>query len=103
MTKKIFPRITLMFLLIIKTITFKIREVLKPNNYYDKYIVNILKINEFNVTGKSIINIQKDSISIPLKVDDIFITKALLENINPHLNPNQFNYKAFLEKKWSPN
>lgn len=84
----------------IKTITFRIREVLKPNSYYDKYIIEILKINDFNVSGKSIVNLQKDSVPTSLKVDDIFITKAVLEDIHPPLNPNQFDYKAFLEKKY---
>lgn len=84
----------------LSTITFRIREVLKPNIYYDKYIIDILKINDVNVSGKSIINLQKDSISTPLKVDDILITKTILEDIIPPLNPNQFDYKAFLEKKY---
>src|SRR5690606_37488641 len=40
----------------IKTITFRIREALKPNTYYDKYIIDFLKIDDLNVSGKSIIN-----------------------------------------------
>lgn len=84
----------------LNTITFRIREVLKPNTYYNKYIIDILKIGDLNVSGKSIINLKKDSIPTPLKVDDILITKTILEDINPPLNPNQFDYKEFLEKKY---
>lgn len=83
----------------LNVITFRIREVLKPNNYYDKYIIDILKVDDIRVSGKSIINIQKDSTLHPLKVDDLFITKTVLGEIRSPLNPNQFNYKNFLEKK----
>src|SRR5690606_4466680 len=84
----------------LNTITFRIREILKPNIYYDKYIIDILKIDDLSVSGKSIINLQKDSIGAPLKVDDIFITKTILKDINPPLNPNQFDYRKYLERKY---
>ncbi|MGB5420488.1 DUF4131 domain-containing protein, partial [Algibacter sp.] len=45
----------------LKTITFRIREVLKPSNYYDKYVVDILEIDDNKVSGKTLLNIQKDS------------------------------------------
>ncbi|WP_111307995.1 ComEC/Rec2 family competence protein [Confluentibacter sediminis] len=84
----------------LKTITFRIKEVLKPNTYYNKYIVDILKVDDLNVSGKLLVNIEKDSIKHSLKVDDVFISKTNFETINPPLNPNQFNYKFFLEKKY---
>lgn len=84
----------------LNVITFRIREVLKPNNYYDKYIIDILKIDDIRVSGKSIINIQKDSTLHPLNIDDLFIIKTVLGEIHSPLNPNQFNYKNFLEKKY---
>src|SRR5690606_26173811 len=84
----------------LNTITFKVREVLKPSAYYDKYVITILKIGSKKVTGKTLLNIRKDTIKIPLQVDDIFITKTSFEAINPPLNPNQFNYKKFLERKY---
>jgi competence protein ComEC len=43
------------------TITFKIREVLKPSAYYDKYVIEVLDINSKKVSGKSLLNLQKDS------------------------------------------
>src|SRR5690606_10698594 len=46
----------------LNTITFKVREVLKPSAYYDKYVITILKIGQKNVTGKALLNIQKDTI-----------------------------------------
>src|SRR5690606_4700208 len=42
----------------------------------------------------------KDTVQKSLKVDDIFIAKTTFKAINPSLNPNQFDYKKFLEKKY---
>ena len=84
----------------LKTITFKVRELLKPNKYYHKYIVDILNINGEATTGKSLLSITKDTINATLKVDAIFICKTDLKPILPSLNPGQFDYKKYLNKKY---
>ncbi len=84
----------------LKTITFRIREVLKPGTYYHKYIIDILKSDNNAVSGKSILNIQKDSAQNQIKVDDVFMTEAMFKAINPPLNPGQFDYKNYLEKQY---
>lgn len=84
----------------LKTIMFSIREVLKSGEYYDKYIINIFEVDNIKVSGKSLLNIQKDSIQSALKVDDIYITKTNFKDLIHPLNPNQFNYKTYLEKKY---
>ncbi|NNL17079.1 MAG: ComEC family competence protein [Flavobacteriaceae bacterium] len=84
----------------IQTFVFKIREVLKPGNYYDKYIIDIKKINDQNVTGKSLLNVQKDSSNSALKVDDLVITKTVFKDLNSPLNPHQFNYRSYLKNKY---
>ncbi|ALJ05169.1 competence protein [Pseudalgibacter alginicilyticus] len=84
---------------LLKTVTFKIREVLKPNNYYEKYVVTILNIDGKNTSGKSLLNIKKDSTQPTLNVDATFISKAVFKDISPPLNPNQFDYKNYLKKK----
>jgi len=83
-----------------KFITLKIREVLKSSIYDDKYIVDLIKINNLQVSGKSILNIKKDSLNNTLKVDDVYIIKTTLRDVNPPLNPGQFNYKNYLEKQY---
>lgn len=83
----------------LNTITFRIREVLKSGNYHHKYIIDLLKVNNEHVIGKSLLNIQKDSLVKPLDVDAVFIIKTSFEEINHPLNPNQFNYASYLEKK----
>ncbi len=83
----------------LKTITFRIREVLKPSKYYDKYVIDILQVDDKKVTGKSLLNIPKDSLKSPLKVDDILISKTEFKDLTHPLNPHQFNYKNYLDKK----
>ncbi|TXE07269.1 ComEC family competence protein [Seonamhaeicola algicola] len=82
------------------TITFRVREVLKPGNYYDKYIIDLLNIDSTHVSGKTLLNIEKDSTISTLKVDDVLITKATFKNLISPLNPNQFNYKTYLKKQY---
>jgi competence protein ComEC len=84
----------------IKTITFRIRDVLKPSQFYDKYIIDVLKEDEIYVSGKSILNVEKDSLKKALSVDDVFITKTIFRDVIPPLNPSQFNYKNYLEKQY---
>lgn len=84
----------------LKTITFRIREVLKSGNYYDKYVIDILKVDGINSKGKSILNIENDTSKTTLKVDAIFITKTSFRDLAHPLNPNQFDYKSYLKKKY---
>ena len=74
---------------------FRVREVLKPGNYYDKYVIDILKIDNKKVKGLSLLNIEKDSTIQVLKVDDILITKTEFKELIPPLNPYQFDYKKY--------
>jgi len=82
------------------TVTFRIREKLKPGNFYDKYIVDVLKINDNSVSGKSLLNVQMDSTYKPFKIDDVLMTSSPLKELTHPLNPNQFDYKNYLEKQY---
>ncbi|XMO87348.1 ComEC/Rec2 family competence protein [Algibacter sp. AS12] len=84
----------------LNTITFRIREVLKPGNYYNKYIVDIFEVNSTKASGKTLLNIHKDSLKPSLKVDDIYISRTPFKNLIPPLNPHQFNYKSYLKKQY---
>lgn len=84
----------------LKTITFRIKEVLKPNNHYNKYIIDVLRTEGFPVSGKSILNIPKDTPKNTLRVDAVFMTKTIFNEVNPPLNPGQFNYKNYLKKQY---
>ncbi|MEO8934888.1 MAG: ComEC/Rec2 family competence protein, partial [Xanthomarina sp.] len=84
----------------IVSVTLKISSALKSNNYNDRYVVEILKVNQTSVQGLSLLNIKKDSLSRIFNVDDILIIKTQIYPINEPLNPDQFNYKKFLENKY---
>lgn len=77
----------------------KIDKVLKSNSYYDKYEAKVIQIDSLLVRGRVLVNIQKDSISPLLKVDESLIFKEDFQEIKPPLNPHQFDYKFYLSKK----
>ncbi|WP_026754991.1 ComEC/Rec2 family competence protein [Sediminibacter sp. Hel_I_10] len=81
------------------SITFKVRERLKPTAYHDKYVITVLEIEGKQVKGQTLLNISKDSLNIPLKVDDVFLTISNLTALKAPLNPNQFDYKHYLEHR----
>ncbi len=81
-------------------LTFKIREVLKPTAYHDKYVIDILKVEDEHVSGKLLLNIQKDSLSNTLQVDDILVSYITFNQINSPLNPYQFDYKNYLKRQY---
>lgn len=83
-----------------KTITFRIRDVLKPGYYHKKYIIDVLKVEGESVSGKLLLNVEIDTIFPRLKVDEIYVTKTSIQELNPALNPNQFDYKDYLEKQY---
>lgn len=82
------------------TVTFRIREVLKPGNYYDKYVIDIFEIDSKKAIGKSLLNIKKDSTLKDFKVDEIFVVRTDFKNLIHPLNPGQFDYKNYLKKKY---
>ncbi|HLV15662.1 MAG TPA: ComEC/Rec2 family competence protein [Xanthomarina sp.] len=82
------------------TVTLKISNILKPNKFNHRYVVKLLKINQSPIEGLSLLNIKRDSLNSLFDVDDILILKTKIQSIKAPLNPNQFNYKFFLENKY---
>ncbi len=81
------------------SITFKIEERLKPDNYNDKYIASIQSLNKEKATGKLLIHIKRDSLAKSLSVDDLLYTSSQLQDIQKPLNPHQFDYSKYLKLK----
>lgn len=77
----------------------KIRERLKPSNYHNKYVVDLIKTNNQSAIGKLLLNVTKDSLKPAFNVDDILIVSSELSEINKPLNPHQFDYSAYLKKQ----
>ncbi|WP_298516937.1 ComEC/Rec2 family competence protein [uncultured Kordia sp.] len=84
----------------IENIQFRIHEVLKSNAYYDRYIGNVLSVNDSVVSGKILVLIRKDSLTKTLPVDAVLYTKKSLSAIKSTLNPTSFDYKAYLEDRY---
>ena len=81
-------------------LTFKIREVLKPGTYHNKYVVDVTNIELRKAKGRLLLNIEKDSINEKIQVDQIFFTRTSLQKINTPLNPHQFDYNNYLSYKY---
>jgi len=84
----------------IQNINFSVKEVLKSGQFYKKYIITIHNVNGKKVSGKSLLNVKKDTLNNNLKVDDNYLVRTEFKNLIPPLNPGQFDYKKYLEKQY---
>lgn len=80
-------------------VVLKVDKVLKSSFYHDKYEAEITQVDTIKTRGKVLLNIIKDSTQLSLKVGDVFLVKSIFQEINPSLNPYQFNYKNYLERQ----
>jgi competence protein ComEC len=79
--------------------TFKVVKVLKSGFYNDKYIMEVVAIDNQKTRGNVLVNIRKDSTKTPLKVDENIHSKAHFKELVGPLNPYQFHYKSYLAKQ----
>ena len=79
------------------TLKLKIREVLKSTNFSDRYVVLLKELNGQKTSGKIILTIPIDTTKATFQVDDELLTYGILNEINPPLNPYQFDYRRYLE------
>lgn len=82
------------------SIQFRIHEVLKANSYYNRYVGDVLFVNDTMASGKMVVHVRKDSISKPLPVDAVLYTEKLPVAIKAPLNPTTFDYKAYLNDRY---
>ena len=80
-------------------ITFRVREVLKPSNYHNKYVIDVLSTNSVYAIGKSLLNVTKAPNQNLLHIDDIIMTRSQFKELTSPRNPYQFNYKNYLNKQ----
>ena len=80
-------------------VLLKITKVLKPGNYYQKYIAEIIGLNQHKTRGEVLLNVQKDTIDLRFSIDDQLYVKPIFKELIPPLNPYQFNYKSYLAKQ----
>lgn len=75
----------------------KIKEVLKTDTYNDKYLAEIISVNQLESKGKILLNIKKDSLKPKLSIDDLILISSNLHLINSPLNPHQFDYAKYMK------
>lgn len=81
------------------TAILKVDKVLKSSFYHDKYEVEVVQVDNLKTKGKVLLNIQKDSLTNLLKVDELLMVKANFEEVVSPQNPHQFNYKDYLKRQ----
>ncbi len=80
-------------------LTLKIKELLKPGEFYNKYKVKVIGVNNYKTTGTILLNVKKDSLQNYFNVDDLLLLTPELKELIAPLNPYQFNYKTYLKKQ----
>lgn len=77
-----------------------VQKVLKPGNYYTKYVTKVSQVDSTKTIGYILLNIQKDSTKTSLKVGNQIYIKTPFKELIPPLNPHQFDYKQYLAKQY---
>jgi len=80
-------------------VVLKINSILKSGNYHQKYIAEVIQINQKITTGEVLLNIQKDCLLVNFNINDKILLKNNFVGVHEPLNPHQFNYKKYLENK----
>jgi len=76
----------------------KIREVLKSSSFSDRYIAQVISMDEKPVSGKILVSFPLDNTTQKLQVDNTLITFEKFSEIHSPPNPHQFDYKKYLER-----
>lgn len=74
----------------------KVRNVLKPTNYNERYIAKITEIDGIPAEGKILLITNKDSLGNKFKVDDEFYTLNIPVAIKQPLNPHEIDYAGYM-------
>ena len=75
----------------------KIREVLKPTRFSNRYIGMVQSVEEKGRSGKILVSTPLDSIQNSYKVDDELIFYGASNKIQSPLNPHQFDYSEYMQ------
>lgn len=81
-----------------RPLQLKIKQVLKSDTYHDKYIVELLQMEDIYTEGRLLLSITKDQSSSHFCIDDLVVVSSEIVEIQAALNPNQFDYKVYLQR-----
>ena len=73
----------------------EVREVLKPSDYSERYIVAVIGVNNYVVSGQVLASIPREN-HANFEVDDRLWYWGELQPIQPPLNPHQFAYDTYM-------
>ena len=80
-------------------LTIQIKERIKSNKLYHKYIGKIHKVNDKITRGTLLINIDRKD-SETLEIDQLLLVKPIFNPIPTPLNPYKFDYNDYLKKRY---
>ena len=81
------------------TISLSITEKLKPNKYSNRFVAEVIQVDQKNSSGELILNIDKSILIDSIYFKKIIIPIAKLRNINKAKNPHDFNYSKYLKNR----
>jgi competence protein ComEC len=76
-----------------------VREKLRSSAYNDRYIVVVKAIDDYQNTGRILLNTRKDSLNHPIEIGTHLQINGSLYQAGPAKNPNQFDYGKYLRDK----
>ena len=76
-----------------------IAERLKPNDYQERYYLEVSSLNRKTAIGRIMLTVPKDSISRLYHPGDSFIIAGTPTAISKPLNPYQFDYAVYMQKQ----
>lgn len=78
------------------TLTLRILDKLKDNKFHQRFIAEILTLENRPSEGRILLLLPVQDSTIRLSIDDLILTKATIEEIRASLNPYQFDYKKYM-------
>lgn len=75
----------------------KITENLKPDLYNEKFLAEVISVENQDTKGKILLNLEKDTIGKNLVADDILLVSGKVLRIEKPSNPDQFDYGEYLK------
>jgi len=76
-----------------------VKERLKPNEYSEKYYVDLSAVDKQPATGTILVTVPKDSLAKTLNAGDVLFIGAQPQPITAARNPYQFDYAAYMAKQ----
>tara|TARA_R110002073_G_scaffold331253_1_gene515906 strand:- start:4962 stop:6875 length:1914 start_codon:yes stop_codon:yes gene_type:complete len=77
----------------------EIKKVLKAGRFHYKYEAEVVQVNDEITNGKTLLNIEIDTNSSVLMVDDRIYLTAMFSEVKASLNPHQFDYRGYLARQ----